>query len=599
MSASGPAPGFRPFLRHLALSACVLVLGACATAPQRPPDLQRGDFRYAIERARWLIEQEMANNRVTGLSVALVDDQRVVWSEGFGYEDAEREIAATPDTPYRLGSIAKVLTATAAMQLAEEGRIDIDRPLQDALPAFSVRSRFDNAAPITPRNIMHHHSGLPANHLSGMLTTSAPAPFTSLVDAVRNEYVAYPPEFIFGYSNLAVSLLGAAIEHTAGIPFGEHLQQRLLNPLGMVNTRFESKPALKVYNRHEEIDALALRDLPSGGLVSNVDDMSRFMRWVFADGRAGGQQLLGADSLAEMLRPQNAHVQLDMGFRVGLGWLLSGIEIRNAGTVASHGGTLLDSHSMMVVLPEHKLGIIVASNSATSQGAVKTVATEALKLALEAKAGIVQPEPVPASSADVALPPEQLARYSAWYDSMVGLVRVRPGDDALDASVMGHTLQLKPRPAGQFGLRYKLFGMIPVQVSAFDGIRVSMKKVADHDVLVGHFGDDTMLVGQRLKPAPVPQRLLDYVGEYRIVGQKLGIMPDRLALRLEDGLLVGECSFSELPGFVLRIGLNPISDTELLVSGLGTGKGETILATSAGKEKVLLFSGLELHKITN
>ncbi|WP_159098112.1 serine hydrolase domain-containing protein [Parazoarcus communis] len=411
MFASGSAPGFRPFLRRLALSACVLALGACATAPQRPPDLQRGDFRYAIERARWLIEQEMADNKVTGLSVALVDDQRVVWAEGFGYEDAEREIAATPGTPYRLGSIAKVLTATAAMQLAEEGRIDIDRPLKEALPAFSVRSRFDNTTPITPRNIMHHHSGLPANHLSGMLTTSAPAPFTSLVEAVRNEYVAYPPEFIFGYSNLAVSLLGAAIEHTAGTPFEQHLQQRLLAPLGMVHTRFESQPALKVYNRHEEIDALALRDLPSGGLVSNVDDMSRFMRWVFADGRAGERQLLGADTLAEMLRPQNTHVQLDMGFRVGLGWLLSGIEIRNAGTVASHGGTLLDSHSMMVVLPEHKLGIIVASNSATSQGVVKTVATEALKLALEAKAGIVQPEPVLASSADVALPPDQLARY--------------------------------------------------------------------------------------------------------------------------------------------------------------------------------------------
>lgn len=567
----------------------------------------QGDYRYTTEHARWLIEQEMNDNKVTGLSIALVDDQQLVWAEGFGFEDREHDLAASPQTLYRLGSIAKVFTATAAMQLAERGRLDIDRPLVDALPAFSVRSRFESAVPITPRNIMNHHSGLPTNYLNGMLTTAAPAPFTDLVEAVKSEYVAYPPEFIFAYSNLAVTLLGAAIEQASGAPYTEHLAHTLLTPLGMHQTRFEARPKLKVYSRHAEIEPLSLRDLPSGGLVSNVDDMSRFMRWIFAGGRTGshagdgteGQQVLGEESIAEMLRPQNEHVPLDMGFRVGLGWLLSGIEIRNAGTVASHGGTLLDSHSMMVILPEHKLGVIVASNSASAQGVVKTVAAEVLKLALEAKTGIRQPEVTPGANTDVTLAPTQLESYSAWYDSMVGLVRVSPGSNALDASVMGHTLQLKPRAAGQFGLRYKLFGLIPVQVSAFDGIRLSMAQVAERNVLVGHFGDDTMLVGERLTPGPVPRRLLDYVGDYEITGKALGIAPDRLSLRLEDGMLVGECSFSQLPGFVLRIGLTPISETEMLVSGLGTGKGETILAADNGTDRVLLFSGLELRQKTH
>jgi hypothetical protein len=108
-----------------------------------------------------------------------------------------------------------------------------------------------------------------------------------------------------------------------------------------------------------------------------------------------------------------------------------------------------------------------------------------------------------------------------------------------------------------------------------------------------------MLVGEQLRPTPVPQRLLDFVGEYEVVGQPLGIMPDRLALRLEDGMLVGECTFSQLPGFVLRVGLKPLSDSELLIQGLGTGKGETIIASNQGEERVLLFSGLELRKKLN
>lgn len=599
MPSFGPVSRFRPRARRLVALATLLAVTACAAVPERPQEIVPGDYRYAREHVRWLIEQEMADNKVTGLSIALVDDQQVVWAEGFGFEDLERDVAASARTPYRMGSIAKVFTATAAMQLAEQGRLDIDRPLTEALPSFSVRSRFASAAPVTPRNIMHHHSGLPTNYLNGMLTEAKPAPFTDLVEAVRDEYVAYPPEFIFAYSNLAVTLLGAAIEQVAARPFGEHLERSLLAPLGMDQTRFEARPALKVYNKNSEIAPFYLRDLPSGGLVSTVDDMSRFMRWVFADGRVDGQPLLSAERLAEMMRPHNQHVPLDMGLRVGLGWLLSGIEIRNAGTVASHGGTLLDSHSMMVVLPEHKLGVIVASNSATAQGVVKTVATEVLKLALETKTGIRQPDAAPGANTEVTLPQPLLDSYSAWYDSMVGLVRVRPGSNALDASVMGHTLQLKPRAAGQFGLRYKLFGLIPVQVSAFDGIRLSMAEVAERNVLIAHFGDDTMLVGERLTPSPVPGQLLDYVGDYEIVGKTLGISPDRLSLRLEDGLLIGECSFSQLPGFVLRIGLTPISETEMLVSGLGTGKGETILAAGHGEDKVLLFSGLELRKKTN
>ena len=100
MTASDPAR-FRPLQRLLAVSlALVLVSTGCSTpTPARPLEQQAGDYRYTLAHTRWLIDREMADNKVTGLSIALVDDQHVVWAEGFGHEDAESRQPATSQTP--------------------------------------------------------------------------------------------------------------------------------------------------------------------------------------------------------------------------------------------------------------------------------------------------------------------------------------------------------------------------------------------------------------------------------------------------------------------------------------------------------------------
>lgn len=110
-----------------------------------------------------LIQSVVEESGITGLSVALVDDQEMVWAEGFGHADKENGVKATPQTIYGVASISKLFTATAIMQLAESGEIDIDQPLQTYLPEFSINSRFTGPGPITLRNVMTHHSGLPSD----------------------------------------------------------------------------------------------------------------------------------------------------------------------------------------------------------------------------------------------------------------------------------------------------------------------------------------------------------------------------------------------------------------------------------------------------
>ncbi|HEU0188705.1 MAG TPA: serine hydrolase domain-containing protein [Gallionella sp.] len=578
----------------LVFSLAALLLAACsAPTPVKPVNLPREDYAYAKRYLTWLIEKEMSDNDITGLSIAIVDDQKLVWSSGFGYSDAEKKVPATSRTSYRMGSIAKIMTATAAMHMAESGQMDIDQPLSRYLPEFSIKSRFRNTEPVTPRNIMSHHSGLPANFLKGMLSEN-PKYFTTLARDVRDEYVAYPPNFVFAYSNLGVTLLGAAIEHTSGQTYNQYIKNSLFDPLGMHDSYFSSQPNLKGYRGGKISEFLPLRDLPSGGLVSSVDDVSLFMKMVFSGGRTGNRQILKPETLAEMFRPQNAQVPLDINLRMGLGWMLNGSEIKGGGVVANHGGSLLNFHSELKILPERKLGVVVAANSAGGQGVVNKIAAEALKLLLESKTGIVQPEKNNMSAPELVT---ANTINTGYFDTVVGVVKVDTQFGNLNAKLMGHSFQLAPHSDGWFGVKYNLLGLFPVSFSPLDDIRLAMTSIAGHDVLIGSMGNETTLVGEKLQPPSSSGSLIEYVGKYELVNQGMGITPTSLALRYEDGMFIAECTFAQLPNMVFRVGIDPISDTEALISGLGSSRGETVRLYKDKTERHMLFSGLDMRKI--
>jgi len=576
----------------------IFLLAACSsTPPIKPEKFVQGEYTHTQRYLTWLIEKEMSDNDVTGLSIALVDDQQLVWASGFGYSDAENEVLATPDTPYRMGSIAKIITASAVMRMAESNQLDIDRPLSHYLPAFSIKSRFNNDTPITPRNIMTHHSGLPSNYLKGM-TDNNPQYFTSLIDVVKDEYAAYPPNYIFAYSNLGVTLLGALIEQVGGQSYSSYITQSFFQPLGMESSYFSSQPSIKGYKDGALTKPMPLRDLPSGGLVSNVSDLSNFLKMVFAGGHFEGRQILRQDTLNEMLRPQNDSIPLDLNLRMGLGWMLNGFDVKQGGVTAGHGGSLLDFHSMMLTLPEHKLGVVVASNSATSMSMVNKVASEALKLMLEAKIGIVIPEKKHFNTeSDTPLSQQNIDAYTGYFDTVVGLVKVDNQSGDLNAEVMGHTFELPPQNDGWLGIKYKLLGLIPVSVSALDEIRLTLDNIGGQQVLVGKIGGEATVFGQKLQTSPDQQWLQDFVGKYELLTHSDGPLPDNISLKHEDGMFIGECTFAEMPDFVLRVGIAPVSESEAIISGLGSGRGETIRLIRDKAERRLVFSGFELRQV--
>ncbi len=587
----------------VAVAVMVFMLAGCASMPKKPDSMARGDYSYVKEYISKLARKEMKKHDVTGLSIALVDDQQVVWAEGFGFADQINQLPATPETVYRAGSISKLFTATMAMQLVEQGKLDIDQPLKTYLPEFYIKSRFPDAGPITPRTIMTHHSGLPSDLLKGMWTKQ-PEPFQNEVNLLRDEYVASPPNYVFSYSNVGVSLLGHALEKVAGRDFTAHMDASLLRPLGMSNSVFSQAPdrserGSKAYRKGKEGEEFPLRGIPSGGLNSNVLDLSRFMQMVFAGGRSGERQLIKPETLAEMLRPQNADVPLDFNFRIGLAWMLGGLgdmDIRNAGPVAHHSGATLYHRSQLIVLPEQKLGVVVLSNSATAGPAVNKLATELLKQALEAKTGIKQPDKK-APIADGSFSQEELKAYVGSYATMAGVIGITRKSDYLRADVMGTTLRLVPRTDGQLGLRYKLLGLIPISLGDLDKVGISRATLAGREIVKAGINGQELLLGERIKPVPIPESLQKRVGEYEITNAgDDAILFDKVQVRLDNGLLLVEYGMPLFTDKKMSIAISPLSDRELMINGLGRGMGETIRIVNVDGEEMIQYSGYLLRK---
>jgi CubicO group peptidase (beta-lactamase class C family) len=582
----------------LLATSAALLLGACATPAPVAQGNTRGDYRHTENYLSWLIDKEMANDEITGLSIALIDDQRVIWQKGFGYADLENNIPATPETVYRAGSIAKVFTAAATMQLAEQGKLDIDKPLAAALPEFSIKTRFPEAEPVTPRNVMSHHSGLPSNFLKDLFVRD-PGRFEVVVDGLRNEHLSFPPNFVFSYSNVGMALLGATVQKVSGESFNDYMGKHFFQPLGMSQSSFASRPIAKAYDRNKEVEVFSLRDMPAANLLSNAVDLSQFVKMQFADGKYGDKQILSPATVREMVRVQNKGLPLTFQQYVGLGWMMHGVEVPGGGPVASHGGSLPDSHSMMAILPEHKLGVVVLSNSTTSAVATTKIAAEALSLMLEAKTGIRQPPAPVVRSPERQPTPEELRFFNGHFDTLVGHAKVSTSSGKIDANAVGHHFQLVPHEDNLFTLKYKIFGMVPVNVGAFEDIRLSTATINGRQIIVGRIGGESMMFGQKLTPSIIPEAFLQRIGRYELIDKIDGPTPNHIVLREDDGLLVGEMRFPERPELLLRIGFQPISDNEAVTAGLGSGRGDTLRLLGKGDEERLGFSGLLLRKKLN
>jgi CubicO group peptidase (beta-lactamase class C family) len=574
-------------MKRCLLLLLLLSISCARGKPDEPKQYNKDDYAYTKQYATWLIQQKMKKQKIVGMSIALIDDQALIWSEGFGFADQEKKAKATADTLYRAGSVSKLFTATAAMQLVEQGKLDIDQPLVNYLPGFSVKSRFADAPPITPRMLMTHHSGLFGDFFRGMITPK-PAPFINIVEEIKEEHVAYPPNFILGYSNTAVTLLGCTIETIAQKPFAEHLKESILTPLGMKDSSFEYGPpsGTMAYQNGKPVTELAIRDMPAGGLNTSVNDLSRFMMMILAKGKAGEQQLIQPETLSQMLSVQNQDIALDTGTKVGLAWFIDAVDVPGATRSVMHDGATLYHRAMLVVLPEQKLGVVILSNSAESGSVEREVAQEVLRLAIAAKAGAKPPESSKPKKSPASAPSSP--NYEGTYATAAGEMKIEKKRGRYRADVIGQRIKLIPNEDNTLKARLKLLKLIPIPLP----FTLTLQEPQGREVLLLKTGKEIELLGERIAAMPSTSKTWKArFGEYKAINAGDDFMfIESLVLREEEGSLLLEQKVKDEkrnPAFLLQV----VNDNEAILLGLGRHLGETVRVVSNNGKEALSFSG--------
>ena len=332
-----------------------------ATVSGRP--MAREDVEAFLD---GLVPLQIQREGIAGAVVAVVKDGAVILSKGYGYADVERKRPVTPDaTLFRPGSISKLFTWTAVMQLVEQGKIDCDKDVNSYLdfkiPPFEGK-------PVTLRNLMTHTPGFEETvKLLFLDDAKAILPLGAYVTRYLPARI-FPPGTTPAYSNYGVTLAGYIIERISGEPFDRYINHHIFKPLGMNHTTFAQplpdalKPLMsKGYARSPQPakDFELVQAWPAGSVSTTAEDMARFMLAHLQGGRHGD---------AQILKPETVRLMHARAFEVtpftnamALGFYE---ESRNGHRVIGHGGDTRWFHSDLHLVPDANLGFFVSYNSA-------------------------------------------------------------------------------------------------------------------------------------------------------------------------------------------------------------------------------------------
>lgn len=508
-------------MRHVVVSSrrayAALVLGlvvaACEAVPAdtRPESIPpTSDYEAVVEKLSAFIENERRDKDLPAISVALVDDQKTVWAAGFGEADPQAALPATASTIYRVGSVSKLFTDLAVMQLVERGELDLDAPITDYIPEFElgdpISPEVEAGPPPTLRQLMSHRAGIVREPPVGHYFDDTEPSLAETVASMNGTPIIYAPGSRVKYSNAGIATVGYVLERTQGMPFTDYVKEAVLSPLGMDQSAFAPDAAVReglakagmwgYDGRDFPAPTFELGMAPAGSMYAPVTDLGRFMSAVFAGGVGTEGRVVADTTLAEMLRPQFGE---NSGFGIGFG-----LGTLDGHRYAGHGGAIYGFATQLAMLPDEKLGAMAVTSMDVANTVTDRITDYALRLMLAARAG----EPLPDELTTGAVSDAIAARL--------------PGTYASDAT--GLVLEISNRGVGTDE---------PDIVAGIGGREYRMRARGDTLIIDGRLGfggfwrfDGEALLardGTRFerietppgpKPAPAPDRFGDLIGEY-------------------------------------------------------------------------------------
>jgi CubicO group peptidase (beta-lactamase class C family) len=312
------------------------------------------------------VPMQLEREDIAGAVVLVVKDGAILFAKGYGYSDVEKKTPVTVDaTLFRPGSVSKLFTWTAVMQLVEQGKLDLDRDINEYLD-FKIPAKFGK--PITLRNIMTHTPGF-EEQVKDLITEDA-APSATL----KQHLVRHIPERIFppgttpAYSNYGASLAGYIVERVSGRPFNDYVAENIFKPLGMAHSTFaqplpaELKPLMSNgygLGSGKSKPFEIIEEAPAGALAATAADISRFMIAHLQNGKLENKKILRSETASQMHSRQ-------FGLSPALNGMCLGFyeETRNGKRIIGHGGDTIYFHSDLHLMLENGIGFFVSYNSA-------------------------------------------------------------------------------------------------------------------------------------------------------------------------------------------------------------------------------------------
>lgn len=297
------------------ITVCILSLIIIALLAKRDVKSQTDAPTTRVERGRWVNSGEFASwvdgflaeqtdgSQMPSLGLVVVKAEGIFFQKGYGQASDERNITVTPDqTLFRAASVSKLMTATAVMQLVEQGKLNLNADINTYLTRFQLENSYPS--PITARHLLTHTSGI-EDRLFGITVLSADR-LVSLGDyfAVHIPRRIRPPGEQIAYSNTGMALAGHLVEAVSGLSFEEYVERNIFQPLGMTRSSFRQPyPAhLAPDVTPSGADSGAMLLYPSGSMISTVADMGRFIAAHLNGGRFADTRILSEETVGEMHR---------------------------------------------------------------------------------------------------------------------------------------------------------------------------------------------------------------------------------------------------------------------------------------------------------
>ncbi|WP_370948012.1 serine hydrolase domain-containing protein [Amycolatopsis sp. cg5] len=373
----------------------------------------------------------LAENKVPGAAVAVYAGGELVEAAA-GVLNRETGVETTTDSVFQIGSITKVWTTTLAMQLVDEGKLDLDVPVRTYLPNFKLQDE-DAAARVTTRQLLSHTAGFEGDIFTD--TGRGDDAVEKLVDSFGDVPQLFAPGELFSYNNAGFCVLGRLIEVLREKPFADCLRDHLFTPLGLTHVAPSPYEAIRFRAAHGHVQTdpdaepelapasvLAPSNAPAGSMLAmRPRDLIAFAAMHLRDGEGqNGTRVLSAESARAM---REAQIQVPktglVGDTWGLGWTLYDWP---GGPVPGHDGGTIGQSSFLRIVPGKDVAVVVLTNG----GNVMAVAEKILGKALAELAGVeVPPLPVP----DAAAPRVDASRFVGEYTSSVERTVISQDED--------------------------------------------------------------------------------------------------------------------------------------------------------------------------